>query len=152
MSQIARKWEEETVEAKVEFRRFGMRDKFGYLFGDFGNDFFFILVSSFLMVYYTDILGISAATVGILFLVARIWDAVADVTWGRFIDTRKTGKNGKFRPWIFRMSLPLVLSGVLMFVKIPGMSDGFYTAYAFVTYILWGTLYSTVNIPYGSMA
>ena len=152
MSQIARKWEEETEEAKVEFRRFGMRDKFGYLFGDFGNDFFFILVSSFLMVYYTDILGISAATVGILFLVARIWDAVADVTWGRFIDTRKTGKNGKFRPWIFRMSLPLVLSGVLMFVKIPGMSDGAYMAYAFITYILWGTLYSTVNIPYGSMA
>ena len=62
------------------------------------------------------------------------------------------GKNGKFKPWIFRMSFPLVISGVLMFVQIPGMSDGFYLAYAFVTYILWGTLYSTVNIPYGSMA
>ncbi len=50
------------------------------------------------------------------------------------------------------MSFPLVLSGVLMFVTIPGMSDGFYLAWAFVTYIVWGTLYSTVNIPYGSMA
>ena len=50
------------------------------------------------------------------------------------------------------MSFPLVISGVLMFVKIPGMSDGFYMAWAFVTYIVWGTLYSTVNIPYGSMA
>ncbi|AXI07650.1 MFS transporter [Oceanobacillus sp. 143] len=133
-------------------RPFGMRDKLGYMFGDFGNDFFFILVSSFLMVYYTDVFGISAAVVGGLFTVARLWDAVADVTWGRFIDTRKAGKNGKFRPWIFRMSFPLVISGVLMFVHIPGMSDGFYLAYAFVTYILWGTLYSTVNIPYGSMA
>ena len=76
----------------------------------------------------------------------------ADITWGRFIDTRKASKNGKFRPWIFRMSFPLVISGVLMFVTIPGMSDGFYLAWAFVTYILWGTLYSTVNIPYGSMA
>jgi GPH family glycoside/pentoside/hexuronide:cation symporter len=133
-------------------RPFGIRDKLGYLFGDFGNDFFFILVSAFLMVYYTDVFQISAATVGILFLVARLWDAVADVTWGRFIDTRKAGKNGKFKPWIFRMSFPLVLSGVLMFMKIPGMSDGFYLAWAFVTYILWGTLYSTVNIPYGSMA
>jgi GPH family glycoside/pentoside/hexuronide:cation symporter len=133
-------------------RKFGLRDKLGYLFGDFGNDFFFILVSSFLMVYYTDIFGISAVTVGILFLVARLWDAVADVTWGRFLDTRKTGKQGKFKPWIFRMSFPLVISGVLMFVKIPGMSDGFYLAYAFVTYIVWGTLYSTVNISYGSMA
>lgn len=133
-------------------RNFGMRDKIAYLFGDFGNDFFFILVSSFLMVYYTDVFGISASTVGALFLIARLWDAVADVTWGRFVDTRKPGKHGKFRPWIFRMSFPLVVSGVLMFVHIPGMSNGFYLAYAFITYILWGTLYSTVNIPYGSMA
>lgn len=50
------------------------------------------------------------------------------------------------------MSFPLVISGILIFVKIPGMSDGFYVAWAFVMYILWGTLYSTVNIPYGSMA
>jgi len=133
-------------------RPFGLSDKLGYLFGDFGNDFFFILVSSFLMVYYTDIFNISAATVGLMFLIARLWDAVADVMWGRFIDMRKPGKHGKFKPWIFRMSFPLVISGVLMFVKIPGMSDGFYLAYAFVTYLVWGTLYSTVNIPYGSMA
>lgn len=104
------------------------------------------------MVFYTDVFGISAAVVGVLFLVARLWDAVADVAWGRFIDTRKANPRGKFKPWILRMSLPLVVSGVLMFIQIPGMSNGFYLAYAFVTYILWGTLYSTVNIPYGSMA
>lgn len=133
-------------------RPFGMTDKFGYLFGDFGNDFFFILVSAFLMVFNTDIFHLKAETVGILFFIARLWDAVADLAWGRFIDTRKATKHGKFKPWILRMSFPLVLSGVLMFVTIPGMSDGFYLAWAFVTYIVWGTLYSTVNIPYGSMA
>ncbi|MDO3408407.1 MFS transporter [Saccharibacillus sp. CPCC 101409] len=133
-------------------RKFGMRDKLGYMFGDFGNDFFFILASSFLMVYYTDVFGMSAALVGSLFLIARLWDAVADVTWGRFIDSRKAGPHGKFKPWIFRMSFPLVVSGVLMFIHIPGMTNGFYEVYAYVTYILWGTLYSTVNIPYGSMA
>jgi glycoside/pentoside/hexuronide:cation symporter, GPH family len=133
-------------------RPFGMKDKLGYLFGDFGNDFFFILVAAFLMVYYTDVYHLNPAAVGGLFLVARLWDAFADITWGRFIDTRKAGKNGKFRPWILRMSFPLVITGVLMFVHIPGMSDGFYLAYAYVTYIIWGTLYSTVNIPYGSMA
>lgn len=58
-------------------RPFGMRDKLGYLFGDFGNDFFFLLVSAFLMVYYTDVFHISASTVGVLFFVARLWDAVA---------------------------------------------------------------------------
>ncbi|MBT2722831.1 MFS transporter [Bacillus sp. ISL-46] len=135
-----------------EFRKFGMKDKLGYMFGDWGNDFFFVLVAAFLMVFYTDVFHINPAAVGGLFLLARLWDAVADVSWGRFIDTRKAGKNGKFRPWIFRMSFPLVICGVLMFVHIPGMSDGFYLAYAYVTYIIWGTLYSTVNIPYGSMA
>lgn len=133
-------------------RPFGYKDKFGYLFGDFGNDFFFALVGSFLMVYYTDVFHINPAAVGGLFLLARLWDAIADVSWGRFVDTRKASKHGKFKPWIYRMSFPLVISGVLMFVYIPGMSDGFYLAYAYVTYILWGTLYSTVNIPYGSMA
>ena len=154
MSQSAsqKRIDPETISSNDKVRPFGFRDKIGYMFGDFGNDFFFILVSSFLMVYYTDIYGISAAFVGVLFLVARLWDAIADVTWGRFIDTRKPSKHGKFKPWIFRMSFPLVISGVLMFVHIPGMSNGFYEAYAFVTYILWGTLYSTVNIPYGSMA
>ena len=141
-----------TQQESKSVRPFGIRDKFGYLLGDFGNDFFFILTSSFLMVFYTDIFHISAATVGILFLVARLWDAFADVAWGRFIDTRPATKNGKFRPWILRMSFPLVITGVLMFTTIPGMSDGFYLAWAFVTYVVWGTLYSTVNIPYGSMA
>ncbi|MBS4211772.1 MULTISPECIES: MFS transporter [Neobacillus] len=140
------------ISTNRKVKEFGFRDKIGYMFGDFGNDFSFVLVSSFLMVYYTDVYGISAAFVGILFLVARLWDAIADITWGRFIDTRKPGKHGKFKPWIFRMSLPLVISGILIFIHIPGMSNGFYEAYAFVTYILWGTLYSTVNIPYGSMA
>lgn len=152
MSQTVFRASKETHVERAAVHPFGWRDKLGYLFGDFGNDFFFILVSSFLMVYYTDIFHISAATVGLMFLIARLWDAVADVLWGRFIDTRSSGTNGKFKPWIFRMSFPLVLSGVLMFVKIPGMSNGFYLAYAFITYLVWGTLYSTVNIPYGSMA
>jgi len=133
-------------------RKFGFKDKIGYMFGDFGNDFFFIFVASFLMLFYTDVMGISGAVVGILFLVARVWDAFMDVTWGRFIDSRPAGKNGKFKPWMMRMSFPLIIFGVLMFTKIPGMSDRFYLIYAFATYIIWGSLYSTVNIPYGSMA
>jgi glycoside/pentoside/hexuronide:cation symporter, GPH family len=152
MSSLAMKKPQPEKNEGKSVRPFGLRDKFGYLFGDLGNDFFFMLVSSYLMVFYTDIFGISAAVVGVLFMVARLWDAVADVTWGRFIDTRKTTPNGKFKPWIFRMSFPLVITGVLMFVKIPGMTDTFYLWWAIVTYIIWGTLYSTVNIPYGSMA
>ncbi len=79
-------------------RPFGLRDKFDYLFGDFGNDFSFILVIAFLMVFYTDVFGISAAQVGTLFLVERFWDAITNVLWCRFIICRQktpSSRNGK---------------------------------------------------------
>ncbi|WP_459481002.1 MFS transporter [Clostridium saccharoperbutylacetonicum] len=136
----------------LAIRKFGMRDKFGYMFGDFGNDFFFMFASSFLMVFYTDVFGISPALTGTVFLVARLWDAFMDVTAGRFMDSRTTTKNGKFKPWIIRISPVLLIFGVLMFTKIPGLSSNSYLIYAFATYIIWGSLYSFVNIPYGAMA
>ena len=142
----------ETGRPDTGVRPFGLRDKMGYLLGDFGNDFSFMLVSGYLMVFYTDVFGISAAAVGTLFLIARFWDAVTDVLWGRFIDSRPTTPQGKFKPWIFRMSIPLVITTVLLFTYIPGLPNGFYLAYAYVTYMLWAALYGTVNIPYGSMA
>lgn len=127
-------------------RPFGMKDKIGYLLGDLGNDFTFVLVSAFLMVFYTDVFGISAAAVGTLFLIARLWDAVTDILIGRFIDIRKPGKNGKFRPWILKMSVPLAVSAVLMFIYIPGMSNTFYLVWAYVTYIIWGIEISMLQI------
>ena len=68
---------------------FGLKDKIGYMFGDFGNDFTFIFSSTFLMVFYMKVLGISGAAVGTLFLVARFVDAFTDVTMGRIVDTCK---------------------------------------------------------------
>lgn len=140
------------AEVITSTRKFGLKDKLGYMFGDFGNDFFFIFASAFLMVFYTDVFGISPALTGMVFLVARLWDAVMDVAVGRFIDSRPTTKNGKFKPWIIRFAPILLIFGVLMFTKIPGLSNQFYLVYAFATYIIWGSLYSTVNIPYGAMA
>jgi GPH family glycoside/pentoside/hexuronide:cation symporter len=75
-----------------------------------------------------------------------------DVAVGRFIDSRPATKNGKFKPWIIRFAPILLIFGVLMFTKIPALSNQFYLVYAFATYIIWGSLYSTVNIPYGAMA
>lgn len=141
-----------TIQPEKATPKFGMRDKLGYMFGDFGNDFFFGFAGSYLMVFYTDVFGISAAWVGIIFMIARIWDAFADVAVGRFIDLRPASKNGKFKPWMMRFAPAVVTLGVLMFTKIPGLSSNFYFIYAVVTYILWGTLYSGCNIPYGSMA
>ena len=72
-----------------EVRDFGRRDKIGYMFGDFGNDFTFIFASSFLMVFYTKVLGISGGMVGTLFLVARFVDAFTDVTMGHIVDAAR---------------------------------------------------------------
>jgi GPH family glycoside/pentoside/hexuronide:cation symporter len=133
-------------------RPFGMRDKIGYMFGDLANDLFFIFIASYLMVFYTDIIGISPTAVGLLFLIARGWDAFCDLAVGSFIDSRKPSKLGKFRPFLIRFSLPISLFGLLCFTAFPGLPDRYELMYAYFTYIVYGTLYSFINIPYGSMA
>ena len=95
-------------------RPFGFRDKLGYLMGDFGNDFTFILSSSFLLKFYTDIMDVNAAIVGVIMMIARFVDAVTDVTMGRICDRGKGGKNGKYRPWLLRMCGPVAIATFLM--------------------------------------
>lgn len=135
-------------------RPFGFSDKLGYMFGDFGNDFTFILASTFLLKFYTDIMGISAALVGTMMMVARFVDAFTDVTMGQLVDRSRQGKKGKFAPWILRVSGPVALASLLMYaVWFQDMSMGFKIFWMFFTYLLWGSVfYTAVNIPYGSMA
>ena len=133
---------------------FGMRDKLGYLFGDFGNDFTFILSTSILMKFYTDVMGISSGLVGIVMMLARFVDAVTDVTMGRICDHSKPTAAGKFKPWLLRMCIPVAASSFLMYQSgLSNMSYGFRVGYFIVTYLLWGSFcYTGINIPYGSMA
>lgn len=124
------------------------------MFGDFGNDFFFMLVSSFLSVFYTNVLGIPGAVTGILFLAARVVDAFTDIGMGRIVDSAKATEEGRYRPWIRRMKLPVALAGVLLFLPwAANFPMALRIVYIFVTYILWGSFcYTGINIPYGSMA
>ncbi len=135
-------------------RPFGMRDKLGYMFGDFGNDFTFILSSSFMLKFYTDVMGIEAGVVGLLMMAARFVDAVTDVTMGQIVDRSNPGKDGKFRPWIRRMCGPVAIASFLIYQSgFADMSYGFKVFWMVVTYILWGSIfYTAINIPYGSMA
>lgn len=128
------------------------KDKIGYAMGDMGGLLTFGLVSSFLNMFYTDILGISAGKITVLMLVARIWDAINDPMWGSFVDSRKPTKYGRFRPYILWASFPMAVAAFLMFFKIPGLSDNQYLIYAYITYIFYGMMYTGVNIPYGSLA
>lgn len=133
---------------------FGMADKVGYMFGDFGNDFTFILSSMFLMKFYTDVMGVSAALVGVMMMVARIVDAFTDVAMGQIVDRSKTTGKGKFLPWIRRMCGPVALASFLMYATwFKDMPMAFKIFWMFFTYLLWGSIfYTSINIPYGSMA
>ena len=135
-------------------RPFGIRDKLGYLFGDFGNDFTFILSSSFLLKCYTDVMGVSAFVVGLVIMLARFIDGFTDVTMGRICDRGRVTKNGKFKPWILRMCAPVALSSFLIYQSaLADMQMWFKITWLVITYILWGSVfYTSINIPYGSMA
>ncbi len=133
---------------------FGVKDKVGYMFGDFGNDFTFIFASMIMMKFYTDVMGIPAAMVGVLMMVARFVDAFTDVAMGQIVDRSKPTKAGKFKPWILRVAGPVAVASFLIYGSwFAGMPYIFKLVYMFVTYILWGSVfYTAVNIPYGSMA
>jgi len=138
-----------------QVRPFGLKDKLGYLLGDFGNDFTFILSTMVLMKFYTDVVGISAGAVGTIMMLARFVDAFTDVTMGRICDRSRAKPGiGKFRPWILRMCVPVAASSFLMYQSvIAGWPYLAKVGYLLVTYILWGSVfYTAVNIPYGSMA
>ena len=123
-------------------RPFGLRDKIGYLFGDFGNDFTFILSSSFLLKFYTDVMGVSPAIVGIVMMVARFLDAFTDVTMGRICDRGRVKASGKFRPWLLRMCAPVAISSFLMYQSaLASAPMGVKIAWLFITYILWGSVF-----------
>ncbi|MBR3437054.1 MAG: MFS transporter [Lachnospiraceae bacterium] len=129
-----------------------MKDKVGYAMGDFASLLVFGLVQSVLQKYYTDVLQLSIVSVLIMFVVARVWDAINDPLWGRIIDSAKRKDDGRYRRWIKIFAIPVALAAVLMFVRIPGMSETGSFIWATVTYILFGMLYTCINIPYGSLA
>ena len=133
---------------------FGMKDRIGYMFGDFGNDFTFILSSTFMLKFYTDVMGMSAMVVGIVMMIARFVDAFTDVTMGQIVDRSKPTKDGKFRPWIKRMCGPVAIASFLIYQSgFANMPYAFKLVWLIVTYLLWGSIfYTSINIPYGSMA
>ncbi|MBX9243892.1 glucuronide transporter [Actinotalea ferrariae] len=123
----------------------------GYASGDAANNLAFSMSSMFLLLYYTDVVGISASAAGTLFLVVRAWDAFADIYAGRVVDKTMT-RWGKFRPFFLFGSLPLLLLSVATFTVPGGLGGTGKLVYAYITYALLGLAYSLVNIPYGSLA
>jgi len=132
--------------------KIGMKEKISYGLGDTANNLAFSMVTTYLMVFYTDVFGITAAAVATLFLVARIIDAFTDTFMGVIVDRfGGNNPNGKFRPYLKWAGIPLIITSILLFLT-PDFSESGKLVYAYVTYILFGMAYTAINIPYGSLA
>jgi glucuronide carrier protein len=123
----------------------------GYGAGDAANNLAFTLGTIFLLLYYTDVVGLPAAAIGSMFLLVRLWDAFADLFAGRIVDRTMT-RMGKFRPFILIGAVPLLVISVLTFAVPAGWDGGAQLLYAYLTYGVLGLVYSMVNVPYGSLA
>ena len=126
------------------------RDKFSFSFALMGQTMIFNVVNLYLMIFYTDIFGLSAALVGTIFLVARFWDAVNDPIMGVLVDKTST-KWGKCRPYLLWFPAPIALITFLLFLS-PNLGSTGKIIYATITYILWGMFYTAVDIPLWTMS
>lgn len=124
-------------------------EKFAYGLGDTASNIVFQVVIGFLMFYYTDVFGLSAAAVGTLFLVVRVFDAITDPIMGGIADRTQT-KWGKYRPYLLWMSIPYGLLAVLAFSS-PDLSVTGKLIFAYITYALLMTAYTAINIPYSAL-
>ena len=117
--------------------------------GAFGKDAVYAIVGTYLMMYLTDFRSVSPAFVGVLFMVARIWDAFNDPFMGMIVDNTRT-KWGKFRPWIMIGTIMNAIVLVLLFSNNSLVGNG-YLVWCSAFYILWGMTYTVMDIPYWSM-
>lgn len=124
-------------------------EKVGYSLGDAASNFYWKTFEFFIIFFYTDVFGISAAAVGTMMLVTRVMDAIADPIMGTIADRTRT-RWGHFRPYLIWFGAPLALAGVLTFTT-PSFGPGGKLVYAYVTYCLLMLLYTVVNIPYSAL-
>ncbi|MCR5785076.1 MAG: glycoside-pentoside-hexuronide (GPH):cation symporter [Eubacterium sp.] len=127
-----------------------VKEKAAYGLGAVGKDMVYMLSASYVLYYFQDILGVSAVAMGIILLGARVFDAFNDPIMGIIVAKTKT-RWGKFRPWLFIGTVTNAVVLFIMFSAPPTLDAAGLTAYAAITYILWGVTYTMMDIPYWSM-
>ena len=132
-----------------EIQKLPLREKIGYGFGDLASVLFWQTIMVYLLFFYTDVFGLTAKAAGWMFFVSRVSDAIFDVVIGMTADRTKS-RWGKFRPYILWGAIPLAVSAVLAF-STPSFADAGKLIYAYITFIAFMFLYSTVNIPYTAL-
>lgn len=127
-----------------------MKEKLAYGLGAVGKDMVYMFSASYISIYFLDVMGVSAAAVAIILMIARVFDAFNDPIMGVLVAKTKT-RWGKFRPWLLIGTISNAVILFLMFSIPPQLNGGGLIAYAAVTYIVWGMTYTMMDIPYWSM-
>ena len=130
--------------------RLSRREKTSYGMAAVGKDMVYMLSATYVLYYYQDIMGVSAIAMGIILMVARVFDAFNDPIMGVIVAKTRT-RFGKFRPWLMIGTLTNAVILFLMYAAPPTMSGSGLVAYAAVSYIVWGMTYTMMDIPYWSM-
>ncbi|MCR5802353.1 MAG: glycoside-pentoside-hexuronide (GPH):cation symporter [Lachnospiraceae bacterium] len=134
----------------MEDRKLTGMEKAAYGIGAVGKDMVYMLSASYVLYYFIDLLGVKAIAMGMILLVARIFDAFNDPIMGVIVAKTKT-KWGKFRPWLMIGTVTNAVILYLMFAAPPALDGSGLIAYAAIFYILWGVTYTMMDIPYWSM-
>ncbi|RLD62251.1 MAG: MFS transporter [Bacteroidetes bacterium] len=129
--------------------KLSIKEKLGYGLGDTASHFVWDMVGFWILIFYTDTFGISAAAAGTIMLIARVWDMISDPVMGIIADRTNT-RWGKFRPYILWMALPYGILAVLTFTT-PDLGETGKVIYAGVTYLLLMTVFTAINLPYSSL-
>lgn len=129
--------------------KLSLKEKLGYATGDFASNLFWQPFTIFLLYYYTDIFGLSAAAVGTMFLITRVWDTFFDPLVGIIADRTQT-RWGKFRPYLLWLAVPFGVIGAITYLA-PDLSQGGKLVFAYVTYTLMMMIYSLINVPYSAL-
>ena len=126
-----------------------IKEKFGYGLGDTASNIVFQMVANFMLIFYTDVYGLSAAAAGTLLLAVRLFDGVTDPIMGSIAD-RTRSRWGSYRPYILFLAVPYGVFACLAFIT-PDFDPTGKLIYAYVTYGLLMTCYTAINIPYGAL-
>jgi sugar (glycoside-pentoside-hexuronide) transporter len=133
----------------VDRSRLSVPERLSYGLGDFGINLYFIAAMTYLLYFYTDILGLSPQQAAWVMLVARLVDAVTDPVMGLIVE-RTNSRFGRLRPWIVAGAIPLALLAVLTFT-VPDLSQNGKLLWAYATYIGFGIAYTVVSVPYSAL-
>ncbi|HEY9171820.1 MAG TPA: MFS transporter [Verrucomicrobiae bacterium] len=126
------------------------REKISYGAADMGFNFYWTNIATFLMIFYTDVFGISAAAAGSMLFAIKLVNAFTDPVVGALADRTRT-RFGKFRPYLIWMALPLAAAGVLTYTT-PNLDQDGKLLYAYTTYLFMMVCYTAINIPYNALS